>query len=95
MKSNVCKPKPQRMCVVCREQSDRHTLQRVVKSPDGHVFLDERGKSAGRGAYICSPECFARALKTKCLDRALRCTLSDQDYQALAEQYSAATSAQN
>ena len=46
-------------------------LIRVVKSPEGEVSLDFKGKKPGRGAYVCpNPECLSRAIKTKALSRA-------------------------
>jgi len=64
---------PMRMCVGCRQMRPKKELLRVVRSPEGEVGLDNRGgKSPGRGAYLCpNEECFARAVKTRALDRAL------------------------
>jgi len=47
-------------------------LIRVVKSPEGEVSLDFKGKKSGRGAYVCpSQECLNRVIKTRALSRAL------------------------
>lgn len=64
---------PMRMCVGCRQMRPKKELLRVVRSPEGEIGLDSRGgKSPGRGAYLCpNEECFARAVKTRALDRAL------------------------
>ena len=41
---------PQRMCVACRQMKDKRELARVVRSPEGWIFVDDTGKGAGRGA---------------------------------------------
>ena len=44
---------PMRQCVGCREMKPKRELIRVVRSPEGEIALDFRGKNPGRGAYIC------------------------------------------
>ena len=83
------KPKkiPMRMCVSCREMRPKAELLRVVKPQDGEAHIDFRGKAPGRGAYICpSEECFARARKTRALERALEASISPEVFDALEEQ---------
>jgi hypothetical protein len=47
-------------------------LIRIVRSPDGEVFMDSTGKKAGRGAYICpNLQCFNKAVKSKSIQKAL------------------------
>lgn len=43
---------PMRQCVGCREMKEKRALIRVVKSPEGEISLDFRGKKPGRGAYL-------------------------------------------
>jgi len=50
---------PQRQCVGCRERKEKRELIRVVRSPEGGISLDFKGKKPGRGAYLCCNE-FAR-----------------------------------
>ena len=53
---------PMRQCVGCREMRQKKELVRVVKSPEGVISLDFRGKAPGRGAYLCPDlECLKRA----------------------------------
>lgn len=62
---------PLRQCVGCREHKEKPQLVRVVRSPEGEISLDPRGKLPGRGAYICpDPACLKRAVKSRALDRA-------------------------
>ena len=45
----------------------------MVLSAEGQLHLDGNKRLPGRGAYLCpSLESVQRALKRKCLDRALR-----------------------
>ena len=63
---------PMRQCVGCREMKAKKELVRVVRSPEGDISLDFRGKAPGRGAYLCrSSECLKRAVKSRALERAL------------------------
>ena len=70
------KKTPMRQCVGCREMKEKKSLIRVVKSPEGVVSLDFRGKLPGRGAYVCpDPECLKRARKSRALERAFSAPL--------------------
>jgi len=70
---------PQRMCVICRDKDAKRSLTRLVRTPEGGVFIDIGGKMSGRGAYICDREsCWERALKSDVLEKALRARLSPE-----------------
>lgn len=80
------KPKkiPQRMCVGCQEMKPKKELLRVVRTPLDEVVLDNTGKKAGRGAYICPNEqCFTKAYKEKRLERALKHEITADIYEQL------------
>lgn len=63
---------PIRQCIGCREQKPKKELIRVVRSPEGQVSLDFRGKAPGRGAYLCrDAACLKKAVKSRALERAL------------------------
>ena len=52
------KKRPMRQCLGCREMKPKRELIRVVRSPEGEISLDFRGKAPGRGAYLCpDPQC--------------------------------------
>jgi len=54
-------------------------LLRVVRTPQGEVRLDLRGKLPGRGAYVCAnPDCLKKAIKTRALDRALETKVPEE-----------------
>ena len=75
---------PMRQCVGCREMRQKKELVRVVKSPEGVISLDFRGKAPGRGAYLCkSKKCLARARKTRRLEQNLGVEIPDAVYAAL------------
>lgn len=81
---------PMRQCVGCREMKEKRTLIRVVKSPEGILSLDFRGKLPGRGAYLCPDGgCLARAKKSKALERAFDTSLPPEIYEALDAQMKA------
>ena len=69
--------KRQRSCVACGRQADKVALLRIVRDPSGAVSFDATGRAPGRGAYVCSEECFAAGGSTKKLDRAHTATLDD------------------
>ena len=81
--------KGRRTCIGCGGQGRKGALLRVVRGADGGVSFDATGRAPGRGAYVCSPECFAAACKAKKLDRALRCRLGEQDYERIAGEMTA------
>ena len=76
---------PMRQCIGCREMKEKRELIRVVRSPEGAITLDSRGKSPGRGAYLCpSAACLAKARKSRALERALAVPVPPEIYEALA-----------
>jgi len=82
----MAKKIPMRMCVACREMTPKRELIRVVRSPEGEISIDDRGKKNGRGAYVCNKiECIQNAIKRKQLDRALDANVPDEIKQALIE----------
>ena len=67
---------PIRTCVVCREQSTKRALVRIVRQPDGEVVIDPTGKLNGRGTYLCDkPACRKTAAETEVLAKALNTTI--------------------
>lgn len=75
---------PMRQCVGCREMKAKKELVRVVRSPEGEISLDFRGKAPGRGAYVCpQAECLRRAIKSRALERGLDCQIPQVIYDQL------------
>ena len=78
---------PMRQCLGCREMKPKRELLRVVRSPEGEVAFDARGKLPGRGAYVCpNADCFKKAVKTRALDRALEVKIPEEVMERLAGQ---------
>lgn len=78
---------PLRQCLGCREMKPKPELVRVVRSPEGTVSVDLRGKAPGRGAYVCrSADCLKKALRSKALSRSLGAEIPPDLYDTLAQQ---------
>ena len=76
---------PMRMCVGCRKMKPKRELVRIVCSKDGAIAVDETGKAAGRGAYVCPRrECLERAVKSRALERAFSSKVEKAVFDALA-----------
>ena len=79
------KKKPQRTCLGCREVRNKNELVRIVRTPEGEVIVDAKGRANGRGAYICSnAECLRKAVRTKALERALKVEIPEAIIESLA-----------
>ena len=82
---------PMRQCLGCREMKPKRELIRVVRSPEGEISLDFKGKANGRGAYICpDPQCLKRAVKAKALERAFQTQIPEEVYEKLNNEMEAA-----
>ena len=78
---------PMRQCLGCREMKPKKELIRVVRSPEGEISLDFRGKANGRGAYLCpNPECLKKAVKARALERALEVPIPPEVYESLQQE---------
>ena len=75
---------PMRSCVVTREKLPKMELVRIVRTPENNVIIDLTGKANGRGAYLKKDiEVFAKAKKTKILDKQLEITIQDDIFEQL------------
>lgn len=78
---------PQRTCLGCRQVKHQSDLIRFVRSPDGAVLVDLKGRLPGRGAYLCnSRECLAAAVSRQQFNRAFRCECQPIDLSELTDQ---------
>ncbi len=81
---NKVKKIPLRKCVVTNERFEKKQLIRIVRSPEGIVFVDKTGKANGRGAYISKTKAvILQAKKTKVLERHLETPIPDEIYEEL------------
>lgn len=75
---------PMRQCLGCREMKPKRELLRIVRSPEGTVCLDLRGKANGRGTYVCpQTDCLKKAIRAKALSRAFETEIPQEVYDAL------------
>ena len=75
---------PIRQCLGCREQKPKNQLIRVVRSPEGTISVDLRGKAPGRGAYLCrNAACLKKALKSRAVERALSVSVPEEIWDRL------------
>lgn len=75
---------PMRKCVACQEMKEKKELIRIVRSPEGEVFVDRTGKKSGRGAYLCNQSsCFTLAKKKNSLSNQLKAPVSDDVFAEL------------
>ena len=78
---------PMRQCLGCREMKPKKELIRVVRSPEGEISLDFKGKASGRGAYVCpDPRCLKKANKARALERAFSAQIPQEIYERLESQ---------
>lgn len=81
---------PMRQCLGCREMKPKRELIRVVRSPEGNISLDFKGKASGRGAYVCpEPQCLKKAIKAKALERAFSTQIPPEIYESLEKELEA------
>lgn len=63
---------PMRSCVVTREKYPKQELIRIVRTPEGNIVIDEKGKQNGRGAYLKKDlSVILKAEKSKILNKHL------------------------
>jgi predicted RNA-binding protein YlxR (DUF448 family) len=75
---------PLRRCIACRERYPKRELIRIVRTSEGTIEIDLKGKRSGRGAYLCrKQQCLETALQPQRLSQALKCRVSAKDVAAL------------
>lgn len=80
------KKQPSRMCIACREMQPKRSLIRVVRNQDGEIFVDETGKAAGRGAYVCNrKECLDKINAKKLLHKSFSTDVKKEVYDRIGE----------
>ena len=75
---------PERKCMGCNEKRPKKELIRVVRTPEGEILLDDKGKVSGRGVYICPKmDCFIKSKKAKRFERSLEVEIPEEVYKSL------------
>ena len=81
---SVKKKIPLRKCVITQEMKPKKELIRIVRSPEGEVFIDPSSKKSGRGAYISNDASIINdAQKRDSLSRHLKTKVPDTIYEEL------------
>jgi len=77
---------PMRTCTVSREKLPKQELVRIVRTPEGEILIDLKGKVNGRGAYLKKDkDVVLKAKQTKILEKHLEVKISDEIYDKLLE----------
>ena len=80
---------PVRRCTGCGEHFPKNELVRVLRTPEGEIFIDLTGKKSGRGAYICkSPACLKKARKSGRIERNLGVSIPAEIYDGMESELS-------
>ena len=78
---------PLRRCIGCSEMKDKRELIRVVRTTEGEITIDFKGKTNGRGAYVCKNKaCLEKACKSKSLERAFNIKSPLEVYDSLMKE---------
>lgn len=73
-----------RTCVLSKEVCEKKDLFRIVRTPEGNVVIDTKGKANGRGAYLKKDkEIILKAKKAKVLDKKLEVEIPENIYDEL------------
>ncbi len=76
-----------RTCLGCRTAKNKEELIRVVRTPEGEVVIDAKGRTNGRGAYLCKDDtCLKKAMKSNALSRSLKMEIPEETYMRLQEE---------
>ena len=75
---------PLRSCIACRRKAPKRDLIRIVRTPEGALEIDARGKRQGRGAYLCRKwQCCETALQPGRLSQALKHAVNATEVETL------------
>lgn len=75
---------PMRTCVVTKEKCEKKDLLRIVRTPEGNIEIDLKGKANGRGAYLKKDaNVVEKAKKSKALEHHLETTIPDSIYEEI------------
>ena len=70
----------------CGEKKPKKELLRVVRTPEGEILIDVKGKLSGRGVYNCPKlGCLEKAKKAKRFERSLETAIPEEVYASLEQ----------
>ena len=89
MADKQIKKVPTRRCIGCGEHFPKSELIRVLRTPEGEIVIDLKGKMSGRGAYICkNVSCLKKARKARRIEASLECSIPEEVYIRMEEELS-------
>ena len=64
-------------------------LLRIVRTPEGQVLLDDpKGKTNGRGCYVCPQvPCFEKAIKKKAFSHVLKVKIPSENMEQVKDAF--------
>ena len=82
---------PVRMCVGCQEMKNKKEMIRVIKTPEGDIYVGcDRQEEWAEGHMCCpSEECFEVARKNKGLERSFKQAIPAEVYESLEKEMEA------
>lgn len=84
MKMATQKKIPLRKCVATGEMKPKKEMIRIVRSKDGEVSIDPKGKKSGRGAYLSKDkDAILQAKKKNILANHLETSIDESIYDEL------------
>lgn len=76
-----------RQCIACRYNHPKSALLRVIKTPDGKIYFDQKQRMNGRGVYLCREKrCISQAQKNDLIGKTVQIKTALDIYTELAKQ---------
>lgn len=61
-------------------------MVRLVRTTEGQVVIDTKGRTEGRGAYLCRDRaCWEKVLKSQQIEHALKVKINKENMERLGE----------
>lgn len=77
---------PMRQCLATNQSFPKKEMFRIVRTPEGAICVDDKGKINGHGAYLSkSKEAIEIAKKKKVLDKKLEVPIPNEIYEELIQ----------
>ncbi|MBI2166276.1 MAG: YlxR family protein [Chloroflexi bacterium] len=78
---------PERSCMICGTRMPKRNLLRIVRTPAGRVEVDQSGRSAGRGAYVCALQGCRESMpkRIRRLEQVLKLALPEEEKKLLLQ----------
>ena len=77
------KKNPMRMCIGCREMKPKKELIRMVRSPDGEIGIDLKGKAPAVSIFMLRSSLCGQGCKSRFLEKAFEMKIEQEVYKQL------------